>query len=145
MDNEPYRDLTHQQCEAVIQATGQSEGNVVLRQFTLPDGRIADLFVIHKTGEFHIIEVKTRFMPTLVYAAMRKYWMWCDKLWVASPQIRVEPCCPESGVPLWRESADDVGLIYVGLEGMQVSRMANLHSMPTARRNALTVKIANRS
>ncbi len=102
-----------------------------LTEFSLPDGRRADVAAVDGSGAFAIVEIKS---STSDYRADTKwgcYRAWCDRFFFA-----VGPEFPQSLI------ASDVGLIVADAYEGVVIRAAPVCPLNASRRRALLVRFA---
>jgi hypothetical protein len=129
MDNEPYHDLTHNEACDLIADFKRREGYTVEREFTLPNGRIADVITGGSTQNFEIIEVKTILRASLIEMAMLKYFPHCHRLWIAIPELDFATIEAAKSGARWAELQDRVGLIGVYRDALVEVRRAEHHAM----------------
>lgn len=143
MDNEPYRDLTHGEIADAVASKLIAEGHGVAREYRLPSGKIADIIVRRTDGHIDIIEVKDRLYSALIVEASRKYWSWCNHLWIASTHALFAPQKSNLWSLLWQDPSEKVGLIQVSREGIFCVREAAAHTLHQGFRGRLERGIPN--
>lgn len=133
MDNEPNRDLSHDEAAQLLYQDALRAGLRAAREVLLPNGRIADVVVINAKHHVTIYEVKTELKASLVATTFEKYWPFANYLWLAIPNMsaqRVQPL-------LWQmcdfPSARQVGIVGVYREANAVHRDATWHRIPEVR------------
>lgn len=129
MDNEPYRDLTHDEAADLVAATAQRAGNKAYREFPLPNGRVADVLIKTAQGNIEIIEVKLNFKASYAESAFDKYWPYCHRLYLAIPGLAQQHNEPDLWPLRWSTNAERVGLIGVDLGGLTWLRIPDTHAM----------------
>jgi hypothetical protein len=125
MDNEPYRDLTHDEAAEILATLITSANNVVFREYRLPSGAIADVLVITDNIEVTIYEVKTGYKASLIANAQQKYAHWCNRLYVAIPHLTLDAVQEQSPVAWWRSGRERVGLIGIYRDALATYRVAH--------------------
>lgn len=100
-------------------------------EFTLPSGRRADLVAVGTKGDIWIIEVKSSVADFRADTKWPEYRGWCDRLFFAT-----HPDVPTTIFP------EEAGLIMSDGFGADVLRPAPEHRLASARRKALTLKLA---
>ena len=137
MDNEPYRDLGHHEAAELLAELLRSAGNMVQREFWLPDGRIADLFWVTPEKYLVIAEVKLELKASLLDQAMEKYSRWCHRLWFVVPHLDLPgPYDPRQSA-MWRQPRDSLGLMGVHRDSLALYRQPEERAMPGKRYAAL--------
>jgi DNA repair protein MmcB-like len=143
MDNEPYRDITHDEAADLIASAARNRGSFASREFRLPSGRIADVLIQSPDGNIDIVEVKETIIDSLIAVAYGKYWHWCSRLWVASPHPflhgAIEPPWPIQ----WPQAHDSVGLLHVQWERITQDRIAAHHHLSPAHHSMLWPSLQN--
>lgn len=129
MDNEPYYALTHHGAADLVAAELRRIDWRTEREFTLPDGRIADLLCKTDDGDFAIIEVKMELKASLLDDAWRKYGRWSNLLWLAVPDLIYGKVEPGETSPTWRTQRDAVGILGVYHGGIAAYRAPHMRAM----------------
>ena len=109
-----------------------SMGHVSLPEFSLANGRRADVIALCPAGRLTIVEIKSSLAD---YRADRKwpdYRDFCDRFFFAIPQS-----LPESLIP------DECGLIVADSYGAAMLREPCEHVLSAARRKAVTLRFAH--
>lgn len=106
-------------------------GYAPLTEFTLPDGRRADVAGLGPKGEFAIAEVKSGLDDLRADEKWPDYLAWCDRFYFA-----VSARFPQDAIP------DDTGIIVADAFGGAVVRAAPESRLAPARRKALTLRFA---
>jgi hypothetical protein len=108
-----------------------AHGLTPLPEFTLPDGRRADLIALGQSGEIWIIEIKSSVADLRADQKWADYRAYCDRLFFAvTPEFPVEILPPETG------------LILANSYGGEIIQVAPEHKLATARRKVLTASLA---
>jgi hypothetical protein len=108
-----------------------AHGFARLPEFTLPDGRRADLIALAHNGDIWIIEIKSSIEDFRADQKWPDYRAYCDQLYFAvAPDFPLDILPPETGIVV----ADR----YTG----EIVRPAPEHKLAAARRKALTLGIA---
>ncbi|MEM6665311.1 MAG: MmcB family DNA repair protein [Pseudomonadota bacterium] len=102
-----------------------------LPEFTLPNGRRADIAALGPKGEHWIIEIKSSIADLRADHKWPEYRDYCDAL-----SFAVSPEMPLDLPP------GDCGLIVADRHGAEIIREAPNHPLSAARRKALTLRYA---
>lgn len=102
-----------------------------LTEFSLPDGRRADVAAVDAHGSFAIVEVKSSISDFRADGKWTHYRSWCDRFFFG-----VDPQFPKAMLPR------DVGLIVADRYEGAVLRPATVCPLNAARRRALLVRFA---
>lgn len=102
-----------------------------IQEFTLADGRRADIIAIANKGEIWIIEIKSSVADFLADEKWQEYLAFCDRFFFA-----VGPDFPQELIP------DDVGLIIADKYGAGILREAPVSPLAAARRKVVTLRFA---
>ncbi len=119
---------------AVRRGTGrllQSLGFAVLPEFTLANGRRADLVAVKGDGTLWIVEIKSSPEDLRVDQKWPEYRDYCDMLFFAIPTTMDEDLMPK-----------DAGLIVADAYGAEILREVDARPLAPARRKSLTLAIA---
>ncbi|MCC5996677.1 MAG: MmcB family DNA repair protein [Oceanicaulis sp.] len=108
-----------------------SLGVAAIPEFTLPNGRRADLAGLSRKGEVVIVEIKSGPADFRADAKYPDYFAWCDRFYFAVSQRFPAPILPEA-----------CGLIIADPFGGAVVRDSPVHPLAPARRKALTLRFA---
>lgn len=122
--------------EAVTRGTArlfEDLGAAVVTEFTLATGRRADLVALHPDGGIDIVEVKSSREDYLSDVKWTEYQAFCDRFYFA-----VAPGFPMDLLP----SEAVCGLIVADAWSAEIVRSAPERKLASARRRALTVKLA---
>ena len=103
-----------------------AHGFASIPEFTLPNGRRADLACLAKSGELWIVEIKSSLADFRSDCKWPDYRDYCDRLIFA-----VDATFPAEVLPA------DCGLIIADRYGGDIIRAAPEHKLPTARRKTL--------
>lgn len=95
-------------------------------EYTLPNGKRADLAYASIYGQIHVIEVKTIVRPYLLSSALNKYSRFCHYLWLAAPEGEPGLSGPTGTIWHWGTHEDRIGMIAVSWDGPRVHRSALL-------------------
>ncbi|MEL6437080.1 MAG: MmcB family DNA repair protein, partial [Pseudomonadota bacterium] len=114
-----------------VQRLFEESGIVTLPEFTLANGRRADLCAITREGAVLIIEIKSSIEDMRVDTKWPDYRDFCDQLYFATL-----PDVPPSIFP------DDCGFVVADMHGAEIVRDAPKHPLNAARRKAVTLKYA---
>lgn len=106
-------------------------GYSAMPEFTLPDGRRADLFCLGRKGEIAIVEVKSGVADFRADNKWRDYAEYCDAFYFA-----VSERFPHDLIP------DEAGLIVADGFGGAIIRESSETVIKPARRKAVTLKFA---
>ena len=102
-----------------------------LPEFTLPNGRRADLCALADSGEMWIVEIKSNLADFRADQKWPEYRDYCDRLFFAvDREFPVEVLPP------------DCGLLIADKWGAEIVRPAPEHKLAPARRKALTLRFA---
>ena len=102
-----------------------------LHEFTMPNGRRADLLALQPDGCFVCIEVKSCARDFLADGKWPEYRDYCDMLYFA-----VENDFPKDLLP------HEAGLIVTAERDAELLRLAPTHKLPAARRRSLLHRFA---
>ena len=102
---------------------------VCLPEFTLPNGRRADIFAVSGKGAIWILEIKSSVADFRTDSKWPDYREFCDRLFFA-----VAPDFPIEILP------DETGLVLADRFAAAFEREAPEHTLPAARRKALTLR-----
>ena len=105
-----------------------------LREFTLANGRRADLLALDAKGRISIIEIKTSLEDFRADSKWPEYLEFCDYYFFAVPAGFPDDILP-----------DDHGLIVADMFGGSVVRPAPERKLPPARRKAISLKFARKA
>ena len=108
-----------------------AHGYARLSEFTLPNGRRADLCALADSGEMWIVEIKSNLADFRADQKWPEYRDYCDRLFFA-----VDRAFPAEVLP------PDCGLIIADKWGAEIVRPAPEHKLAPARRKALTLRFA---
>ena len=108
-----------------------AHGFARLPEFTLPNGRRADLCAMADNGDVWIVEIKSSLADFRADQKWPEYRDYCDRLFFA-----VDRDFPVEVLP------DDCGLIIADKWGAEIVRPAPEHKLAAARRKALTLRFA---
>ncbi|MFY0639219.1 MmcB family DNA repair protein [Maricaulis maris] len=106
-------------------------GYSAVPEFSLPDGRRADLAALGRKGEITIIEIKSGLADFRADSKWTNYAGYCDRLYFA-----VSERFPRDVIP------DDAGLIIADGFGGAIVRESPILKLAPARRKALTLRFA---
>lgn len=87
MDNEPYRTIAHNDASRELACHLNSCNQPIAREVKLPNGTIADIVTITEEGDVDIWEVKSEFRAADLAATWHKYHLYCNRLWLAVPNL----------------------------------------------------------
>ena len=107
-------------------------GHVTLPEFTLANGRRADLIALAPDGALTIIEIKSSVADFRADRKWPDYEDFCDRFYFAVPETVPIEILPE-----------DRGLIIADAFGAAVLREAQAHALAGARRKAVTLRFAH--
>ncbi|WP_134500689.1 MmcB family DNA repair protein [Microvirga pakistanensis] len=107
-------------------------GHVTLPEFTLANGRRADLIALAPDGVLTIIEIKSSVADFRADRKWPDYEDFCDRFYFAIPETVPFDILPE-----------DRGLIIADSFGAAVLREAAHHPLAGARRKAVTLRFAH--
>jgi hypothetical protein len=111
-----------------------SRGLTSIPEFTIANGRRADLIALSPQGEIWIIEIKSSVVDFRTDSKWQDYGPFSDRLFFAvAPEFPVDILPPE------------VGLILADPYGAEIIRMPQETKLPAARRKAVTLAIARTS
>jgi hypothetical protein len=122
MDNEPYRDIGHHEAADIIASIIGERNAKTWREYRLPSGVIADVFVVLEDGTTEIYEVKSTFKASLLDAARGKYAHWANRLWYAVPNLTCMAIEDERPSIVWRQGRDQLGLVGVYRNALAIYR-----------------------
>ena len=109
-------------------------GLVVLTEFSLRNGRRADVIGIDDTGNVTIVEVKVSIADFLADGKWPEYREFCDRLYFAAPQEFPHDILP-----------DDCGLFVADAWGAALLRDAPHHPLHASRRKTLLLRFARKA
>ncbi|NGM36682.1 MmcB family DNA repair protein [Methylobacterium sp. DB0501] len=107
-------------------------GHVTIPEFTLANGRRADLIALGMCGKLTIIEIKSSVADFRADRKWPDYRDFCDRFYFAVP--------PELPVEILPE---DTGLIVADAFGAEILRGPPEHPLAGARRKAVTLRFAH--
>ncbi len=108
-----------------------AHGMAAITEFTLANGRRADLMALSGTGEIWIVEIKSSLADFRADQKWPDYREFCDRLLFA-----VDRAFPADVLP------PDCGLILADKYGGEIVRAAPEHRLAAARRKAVTQRFA---
>ncbi len=106
-------------------------GHVTLPEFTLANGRRADLIALAPCGLLTIVEIKSGLADFRADRKWRDYREFCDRFYFAVPETMPQGVLPE-----------DTGLVVGDAYGAAMLREAPHHPLAGARRKAVTLRFA---
>jgi len=109
-------------------------GLVVLTEFTLRNGRRADVLGIDDAGAITIVEVKVSTADFLADTKWPEYRDYCDRLYFAAPQDFPHEILP-----------DDCGLFVADAWGAAMLRDAPRHPLHASRRKTVLLRFARKA
>jgi hypothetical protein len=109
-------------------------GHLPVWEFTLSNGRRADICAVGPRGEIVIVEVKSSAEDFKADAKWPQYGPFCDSFYFA-----VAPGFPQALLP------PDVGLIVADSFGAEIIRCAQPHALAAARRRVITLALLRHS
>jgi hypothetical protein len=109
-------------------------GLVVLTEFTLRNGRRADVIGIDDAGAITIVEVKVSTADFLADNKWPEYRDYCDRLYFAAPQDFPHEILP-----------DDCGLFVADAWGAAMLRDAPHHPLHASRRKTVLLRFARKA
>src|SRR5262249_13783742 len=117
-------------CRGVCRALGQL-GFATLTEFSLANGRRADVMALGRGGELAIVEIKSSVADFRSDGKWPEYQGFCDRFYFA-----VAADFPQTLIP------EACGLIIADPFGAAILREAPLTVLPAARRRAVTLRFA---
>lgn len=113
------------------------QGDMVLAEWPLPNGRRADLVVVDARGSISIVEIKVSRADLLGDGKWREYLDWCDRFyWAICPAIDAALLDSDHFMP------DRCGLLVADRYDAAMLRLAATLPMATARRRSETLRLA---
>ena len=109
-------------------------GHSTLVEFSLPDGRRADVFAIDDKGGISIVEIKSCLIDFRTDQKWQDYLDWCDRFYFA---VTID--FPRDVLPA------EPGLIVADAYGAQVLRPSPGGLLASARRRSLLLRFAARA
>ncbi len=109
----------------------KARGHACLVEFSLRNGRRADLIALDRGGQFTIVEIKTSAADFRADAKWREYLPYCNSFYFAVPEDFPHDLLPA-----------ECGLIKADAFGGAVLRAAAEGAMNASRRKALTLRFA---
>lgn len=106
-------------------------GHVTLPEFSLSNGRRADLIALAPGGALTIVEIKSSIADFRADRKWPDYEDFCDRFYFAVPETLPFEILPE-----------DRGFIVADSFGAAIMREATHHPLPGARRKAVTLRFA---
>ena len=106
-------------------------GHVTLPEFSLVNGRRADLIALSPSGTLTIVEIKSSIADFRADRKWPDYEDFCDRFYFAVPETLPFEILPE-----------DRGFIVADSFGASIMREAAHHPLPGARRKAVTLRFA---
>ena len=131
MINEANGVPSHAEMVKLVARYHHAHGMTVATEYTLPNGKRAD--VVHTTegGIIHITEVKRIGRPYLLTNAFGKYHDHCHYLWLALPEGDRTLDPRYMNFMSWTSHEDRIGLARVTWLGLEIVRPAQLlHAEP---------------
>lgn len=107
-------------------------GCVTLPEFTLANGRRADVIALSEDGLLTIVEIKSSVADFRADRKWPDYRDFCDRFYFAGPETLPFDIFPE-----------ETGLILADAFGAAVVRDAPAHPLAAARRKAVTIRFAH--
>lgn len=107
-------------------------GHVTIPEFTLANGRRADLIALGGCGKLTIIEIKSSVADFRADRKWPDYREFCDRFYFAVPETLPVEILP-----------DDTGLIVADAFGAAILREPPAHPLAAARRKAVTLRFAH--
>jgi hypothetical protein len=129
----PAAELTVQVTRGVCRGL-IDHGHVVLTEFTLRNGRRADVIAVDDAGNIAIVEVKVSTADFLADSKWPDYREFCDRLYFAAPQDFPHDILP-----------DDCGLFVADAYGAAMLRDAPHHPMHASRRKTVLLRFARKA
>lgn len=120
------RQVTRGVCRALV-----ALDHMVLTEFTLPDGRRADVIGLGPTGDLVIVEVKVSIADLLGDNKWPDYMAYCDRLYFATP-----PGFPHERLPA------ECGVFVADAWGAEELRAAPELPIHASRRRAMLLRFA---
>ena len=109
-------------------------GNAVLTEFTLKNGRRADVIGLDAGGNVIIVEVKVSTADFLADTKWPEYRDYCDRLFFAVPQDFPHDILP-----------GDCGLFVADAWGAEMLREAPVHPLHASRRKTVLLRFARKA
>ena len=107
-------------------------GHVTIPEFTLANGRRADLIALGPGGQLTIVEIKSGLADFRADRKWPDYRDYCDRFYFAIPETLSTTLTPE-----------DAGLIVADAFGAAILRDPADHALSGARRKAVTLRFAH--
>jgi hypothetical protein len=107
-------------------------GHVTIPEFSLANGRRADLIALCPAGRLTIVEIKSSVADFRADRKWPEYRDYCDRLFFAIPDTLPETLTPA-----------EAGLIVADAFGAAILREAPEHSLSGPRRKAVTLRFAH--
>ncbi|MFE1603170.1 MmcB family DNA repair protein [Methylobacterium sp. ID0610] len=107
-------------------------GHVTIPEFTLANGRRADLIALGPSGQLTIVEIKSGLPDFRADRKWPDYRDFCDRFYFAVPEDMRTDVLPE-----------DTGLIVADAFGAAILREPAEHPLAGARRKAVTLRFAH--
>ena len=106
-------------------------GHVGVAEFTLPNGRRADVATLDRDGELTIVEIKCSVADFKADEKWPEYLEWCDRFFFAVPDEFPQDLLPA-----------EHGLIVADGYGGDILRGADMRKLNANRRRSLTLRYA---
>jgi len=130
MINEANGTPSHTDMIKLLLRAVRDAGAVAQPEWTLPNGKIADICYATQFDGLHIVEVKTTIAPHLFTRTFDKYANHCHYLWLAAPEFDPALRMPEAALHSWSQREDRIGLLSISWSGAAVIRPARLLDGP---------------
>ncbi len=130
-DPDPERPATAQRIARGVIRLMDGLGYAALAEYTLGNGRRADILAIDGAGQVVIVEIKSSRADFAADRKWRDYLEYCDRFYFA-----VEPVFPQDLLP------GDVGLIVADAHGGSVLRESETAAINGNRRRSLILGVA---
>jgi hypothetical protein len=130
MDNEPYHDLSHDDACDLLADLYRSANNEVKREFTLPNGRVADLMVMTPERDFLIVEMKTVAKAFYLEDTLRRFDHYAHRLWLGIPHLLLAEAEMLRQPYGFGNPSRRIGILSVEHDALVIYRQADRRAMP---------------
>lgn len=142
MDNEAYRDLGHHETRDLIMVTMRERGMVAMREVRLPNNTIADVAAMDRKDDIYIFEVKTLWKASLAESAWRKYYPFCNYLYVVVPGLTQSRFALLDCGMIFTPVSDAVGVMSSSRDEDEILKPAQFHTMQDSVKRAVRDALA---
>lgn len=140
LETEFHTELEHQVARKfVLTATH------LLYNYSLPNGKIADIITISTTSEITIIEIKTMLNHSLLSGAIKKYRAFCNRLYIAAPASEIAKLETATVDIAWKHDLKGAGIISIDNGNIVFTKRAGYHTLHPSVNQYLQLHISIRA